>query len=92
MFPFDFHPNSFTHYYCSSHLVGTKIPGFSHSEAKDSIPVPCQDTLSVPSSLQTGWREGAPGELDEDRLLEKAKVIGGEWPGKYKKFVKYLEI
>lgn len=40
--------------YCSSDTVWTQVLGFPFSEAKDSIPTPCQDTLSVPGSLQTG--------------------------------------
>lgn len=41
--------------YCSSDVACTQLPGFPLSEAKDSTPAPCQDTLSVPGSLQTGW-------------------------------------
>lgn len=81
-FFFHFHPNCFPSLsYCSSNVAWTQLPGLPLSEAKDSTPTPCQDTLSVPGSLQTGWSDG---EVGVQGGLQRVKATGWDG-GKYKK-------
>lgn len=75
IFFFHFHPNCFPSLsYCSSNVAWTQLPGFPLSEAKDNTPTPCQDTLSVPGSLQTGW--GGEAEVGVQGGLERVKATG----------------
>lgn len=79
--------------YCSSDVACTQLPGFPLSEAKDSTPAPCQDTLSVPGSLQTGWSGeggggGGGGEgwlAGQGKGCRMSRGCGGSWGHKYKK-------